>query len=329
MAPPNSSRNVQETLLKQEIDPYLTEATLSALITEALGTSSRCDGYEILTGGCWNRVLAASIAGGKKHLVIKIAPRSQDAGLGREFAVLRYFRAHTSFPVPEPFLLDQSGRRLPGSVLVMEKVPGTVLEEAYPHLGSKERDRVSAEIAHHLVELHRRQETGFGPVELPPEQRSPTWAEFWLPRFDEVIAETDGKGHLPADLLPEIGQVRRHLPQLLGLGPCGTLTHYDIWTGNVMVDFRDGHPFVSAFLDVGGYYADYARELSSMFGLADEQLMRSYRLGHGLDDTFAARFDIYSFKMCLQLVCMYPDNASHLDRARHFLGRVQRFLELC
>jgi fructosamine-3-kinase len=315
--------NVQEAILRKKIDPYLTGKNLSALATQALGIRTHCADYSILTGGCWNRVITAPIDGGKSHLVFKVTPKIDDANLQREFAVLQYFRAHTAIPVPEPYLLDLTGKRVPGSVLVMTKIPGVVLQQIAQRLSEEAQRSVSEEIAEYIVNLHVRQEPGFGGVELPPAQRAATWPEFWLPRFDATLDEAQAKGLLDRELLAELAALRRELPRLLEIGSSGVLTHYDIWTGNVMVDFKGDRPFVSGFLDVIGYYADYARELSSMFSLADQWLMQVYRQRRGFDPGFEARFNVYSLKMCLQMICMYPTEPHHLENVRRYLRQAQ------
>jgi fructosamine-3-kinase len=318
-----TNQNVQEALLREKIDPCLTSEVLTALAAEALGARVRCDGFSILTGGCWNRVIAVSLDNGKKHLVFKITPRIGDADLRREFEVLRHFRTHTRLPVPEALLLDCSAEKMPGSLLVMEKLAGTVLQDLIPHLSRAQRDSIAQEVAGHLADLHTHQAKGFGGVEVPEEQRSPTWAGFWLPRFDAVMVEVREKGVLPDDVLVEINAVRPDFPRLLQIGACGSLTHYDIWTGNVMVDFKADRPTVSGFLDGFGYYADYARELSAMFSLADEAFMQAYQQRHALDEGFQTRFNIYSLKMCLQMVCMYPNDPAHRQSVSQFLSRIQ------
>lgn len=129
------------------------------------------------------------------------------------------------------------------------------------------------------------------------------------------------------NLLSEIDEIRPYLHQLLDIGVYGILTHYDIWTGNVMVDFKADRPLVSGFLDVSGYYADYARELSSMFSLADQQFMQVYGQRHGFDSSFEVRFNIYSLKMCLQMTCMYPSETSHIENVRRYLRCIQVYLD--
>jgi len=321
----SQSLNVQEELLREKIDPWLTDENLSALATAALGVRVRCDGYSVLTGGLWNRVIAVSTEGGEKHLVFKLTPKIEDTALRREYQVLQHFRAHTAMRVPAPYLLDVSGNRLPGSLLIMEKIPGTVLSEAYEHLSIKERACISEQIAEHLVDLHTHRQAGFGGVEVEPEQRAATWLDFWLPRYDATLAEAQAKGTVPDNLLAELHDIRRHFPPLLDIGSVGTLTHYDIWTGNVMVQLGGDQPYVTGYLDLMGYYADYTRELSSMFRLADERLMQLYEERHGLDKGFKARFSLYTLKMCLQLVNMYPTDPRHMENARRHLQAVQGY----
>jgi fructosamine-3-kinase len=321
--------NVQEELLREKIDPWLTEATLSALATKALGVSTHCGEPVVLTGGCWNRVIATAVDHGTQDLVFKITPKPGDADLQREFDVMRYLRTRTSLPVPEVYLVDLSGERVPGSVLVMQKVPGTVLhhQQLNQLLSAEEQDSVATEIAEYVADLHTHTGAGFGGLELPTHERAATWPDFWLPRFDSAVGEAQEKRPDLADLYAGIGDMRASFPCLLDIGTQGTLTHYDIWGGNVMVHITADHPHVSGFLDAIGYFADYAREISSMFGLGGQRFMDIYTQRHGLDRTFQVRHDIYALKMCLQMACMYPDAARPVEQARQFLSGVRAYLE--
>ena len=313
--------NVQEELLREKIDPWLTEATLSALATDALGVRTCCGPPVVLTGGCWNRVIAATVDSGSLSLVFKITPQPDDMALQREYEVMRYLRAHTSLPVPDVYGIDRSGQRVPGSVLVMQKLPGTALEGHT--LGAEDQDCVAAEIAEYVADLNTHTGAGFGGLELPAQQRATRWPDFWLPRFDGALAEAQQKRPDLADLFAGIGALRASLPPLLDIGAQGTLTHYDIWAGNVLVHATNGRLHVSGFLDAIGYYADYAREISSMFGLGGQRFMDVYTQRHGLDASFQVRHDIYALKMCLQMICMYADAARPVAQASEFLSRVR------
>ena len=179
--------NVQEDILRAKIDPCLTDATLRAG-HRALGVRVRCDGYSILTGGLWNRVISVPVDGTERRLVIKIAPQPDDSALRREYDVLHYFRQHTAMPVPEPLLLGASGEKIPGSVLVMSEVPGKVL--------SAIRDTDPGRAAQHRPGNRRAcQRSAHAPgaglrrCRTEPSKRSATWADFWVPRYDIAVAE--------------------------------------------------------------------------------------------------------------------------------------------
>jgi hypothetical protein len=62
-----------------------------------------------------------------------------------------------------------------------------------------------------------------------------------------------------------------------------------------------------------------------MFGLADQRLMHVYGQRHGFDETFEARFTLYTLKMCVQLVNMYPGNPGHLANTCRHLETLQGY----
>lgn len=317
--------NVNERLLNERIDPHLTAENLAEIGRLALGRTVRVREARLLTGGCWNRVVAVAFHGDAPELVYKINPEPASAGIAREYAVLRCFAA-TEMPVPEPYYLDPSGSVIPGTVLVMKKVPGIVMHHVFGRLPAEQRRRVTAEIAHAVGRLHRRRAGGFGGVELEATGRVAEWADFWLPRFDRVFEDIAAKGLVPVSFLDAVTRAREGFAPHLRIGPEATLTHYDIWSGNVMLDRRGDDFHVSAFIDIPGHWADYARELSfmEMFGVADAEVYRIYREYRDLDAGFELRKSIYNLKMHLRHVTMYPDEAFYRRGAEDCLRRIQQ-----
>ena len=299
--------NVQERLLQERIDPALTTDNLSTLASRALNQDVTALEYRILTGGCWNRVIAVHIQNGDE-LVFKIGPEPGQKALEREFHVLRYFCTQTAMPVPRPLLLDLSGETIPGSLLIMTKIPGEALHQMYYRLGPEDVVKINLEIAEYVTLLHSRRERGFGGVDVPEDKRHREWASFWLPRFDKVIEEVGSGTFIETKMLDEVKDVRNRFHEVLEIGAMGTLTHYDIWSGNVMIDNRSGVPHVSGFIDIPGYFADYAREISFMylFGVADGTFFSKYGEVHDLDRDFELRLNIYNLKMHLKHITMYP-----------------------
>jgi fructosamine-3-kinase len=321
--------NVQEELLRTVVDPALTDEALGEFTRKALKEGDkrpRIAGYRVLTGGCWNRVIAVDAGG--YELVLKISPHSADEKIIREYAVLRTFAEMTELPVPEPLYLDAGGDLLPGTTLAMTRVPGAVMHECFGYLDDQSRARISSEIAVHLATLHAIRGRGFGGVELPEEERANRWADFWLPRFDSVIADAAASGVVSEILVDGAKEIRPHLHSLLDIGPESTFTHYDIWSGNVMIDTESDPPRVSGYIDIPGFYADYARELSfaMLFGVADRSFFETYLGRREIDQHFASRASLYNLKMNIRHIMMYPGQTVYQRGARECLDLLKAVL---
>jgi fructosamine-3-kinase len=274
-----------------------------------------------------------SFRSGEPQIVCKISPVDRDEKIIREYRVLGVFASRTSMPVPRPLLIDTSGRLLPGTLLVMTRIPGIVLHRMYGLLTKEMTEGLTDQIAAQVIELHKERSSGFGGVEIDEDGRHRSWPEFWLPRFDAVFKEVTSSGLVPNDLLRQIEDVRLRFPVALDIGQRSTLTHYDIWSGNVMVDFEGsgypGRPFVSGYIDIPGYWADYARELSfmEMFGLANDRFYSRYWSSFPEDESFELRKSIYNLKMHLKHIIMYPDEEYYRQGAAACLRFIQRVLE--
>jgi fructosamine-3-kinase len=106
------------------------------------------------------------------------------------------------------------------------------------------------------------------------------------------------------------------------------MTHYDIWSGNVMIDVEADPPRVSGYIDIPGFYADYARELSfaMLFGIAGRRFFQTYLRYHELDDGFELRANIYNLKMNIKHVQMYPGQMVYQHGAAENLAFIRRSL---
>ena len=319
------SLNVREDLFRQRIDGRLTPDLLGEIVTRALNRRSAVRSARILTGGCLNRVLALELESQPEELVLKISPEVGDRSLEREGKVLDCFRRSSRLAVPEPYLVDVSGELLPGSFLVMSLLPGRVMHEAVGSLNATQRNRILRQITSDVVELHTRTAVGFGGVEQSVAERS-DWPSFWIPRFQRVLERVQASGVVPPRFLEEARRVSEHFPRLLDVGSRSTMTHYDIWSGNVLVTADAAGARVSGYIDIPGFYADYARELSfmEMFGIADARFYATYRESHPMDDGWEIRKNIYNLKMHLTHVTMYPQEAYYRQGAAACLDFIRR-----
>ena len=315
----------------------------------------RISGYRVLTGGCWNRVIAlgvpeagpavdditgpfAGMAGNRakpSEVILKISPHENDGDIIREYHVLSRFAELSDFPVPRPLYLDAPAGRmqvLPGTTLVMTKIPGRVMHSVFGRLSPGERSRVLDQLTEDVIRLHRKKADGFGGVELPDDKRLASWPRFWLPRLEEVLKAVRDAGVLPEGVFSEVAELWPFLEELLDIGTESTLTHYDIWAGNVMIDPGDRQSgaasgaSISGYIDIPGNWADYAWEISFMqvFGLADEPFLRRYAEAHGLDESFEERLRAYQLRTFMKHVMMYPRESYYRQGTELCLDSLRR-----
>jgi len=319
--------NVNEQTLREKIDPYLTRQNLSAICSKALGKNVSVNAASILTGGCLNRVIGIDLGQSENPVVLKATPAKQDNGLKHEFEILQYFSEKTKMPVPSALLFDDSGHLIPGTFYVMEKIDGVVMH----HMSLYENDMKSviSQLANIVTELHKYKSTGFGAAEKSPEQLCQQWSDFWLPRFDQAIDKIAAGGHITVHILDRVNKIRSGFKSLLQIGSESTLTHYDIWSGNIMITNKNGNLNISGFLDIQGYWADYGRELSfmEMFGMTNETFYQIYADIHQLDDMFHVRKDLYNLKMHLKHIHMYPDQLYYRQGAEQCLRTVENAIK--
>jgi fructosamine-3-kinase len=315
--------NVNEKTLQEKIDPHLSAQNLSQICSQALNKTVDVERAYILTGGCLNRVIGIDLKHNQRSLVFKATPAEKDTGLKHEYAVLQYFVDKTSMPVPLPLLFDDSGDIIPGTYFVMSKLDGVAMHHLNFSLHAV-RD-ITEQVAKIVIELHQKRSNNFGGVDDKVEQKETKWADFWLPKFDQAMCKVRSGGHIQENIFKRIEKVRPHLKKLLEIGKTATLTHYDIWSGNIMLNKNNGGLKISGLLDVQGYWADYARELSfmEMFGVANDYFYSLYQQVHKLDDTFHIRKDLYNLKMHLKHVHMYPDQVYYRQGAEQCLLTIE------
>ncbi len=316
--------NVMESVLNEKIDPFITEESIGKVVARALEHDVDVREFKTLTGGCWNRVIGVAVDGGP-DIVLKINPEPSNPGIKREFHVLSAFAEKTRMPVPTPYAVDTSEDPIPGTVLVMKRVDGVVLHHAFGRMSERGRRDVLDQIIRHVIDLHRLKGSTFGGVEEPDNH---DWASFWLARFDRAMSEVEKSGHVGKPLLKSVYELRERFPEILETVEVSTLTHYDIWSGNVMVSPKNGSAEVTGYIDIPGYWADYARELSfmAMFGLLDAESLAQYASVHPLDEGFELRMNVYNLKMHLKHIVMYPHEAYYREGAEGCAAFIRRAL---
>ena len=70
-----------ESALVDRIDPFITPDNLALLASRAVGHEVRPRRTEVLTGGCWNRVVGVDLGDHEPDLVFKISARRAAPGM--------------------------------------------------------------------------------------------------------------------------------------------------------------------------------------------------------------------------------------------------------
>jgi len=276
------------------------------LLRAHLSDSLTVTGIRRLHGGMVNSVLELSTDGRPRSVVAKLCGRPGHTAFERELRALRWYRANTAFPVPEPYACDVSASIFPGSCLLMERLPGVNLAEA--GLDGTARARIERQMARILADLHEQTRGTYGSALDPPEKSARRWLDRFGPRiraeYDAVAERLTPRARRATERV--LAELDRWLPE----SGRPTLVHGDLWATNIIVERRrpDG-PAISGFVDGGCEYTDVEYELAYLrvFDTAGVEFFREYARRHPLRPGFETRCRIYWLNTMLLHVRVFGD----------------------
>ena len=264
--------------------------TATAIVQEHLDPALSVTQVRPLTGGMINTVVEFVTDGDPASVVAKLSKEKGGGGFQGEYNSLRYFSESTSFPVPHPYVAFAEGVSFDGKGILMEKMPGRHLGEA--RLTRKGMEHYQHELARILADLHDHRRDSYGSAAGDPGYD--LWVTEVRRRMTRVFGEMRHRISSEARSI-----VERLLPELEHWLPEfnePTLTHGDIWGGNVMVDDADpDEPRISALIDGGAAFREVEDELAYLrvFHTADETFFRDYVQRHELREGFDRRCRVY------------------------------------
>jgi len=284
----------------------LTPDEVERMLEAWLGYHVECLRLERLTGGCIYNVFEVEFDDPASPVVVKVAPGARETGLGREARTLDYFAAHTAFPVPRALHCDLSGKAVPYSYLVLERVPGVNLAEATGFMTEEDALRVEREMAEAVAELHTHtRPAGFGLIHDP--NPPPTWAEWFGGVMRSSIEDNAGLGLLTTEELQHCTGLLAPLVRLLPDDGPPTLIHGDIWAANVMVASDGAETHLSGFLDPGGAFADPEYDLAylEIWRTVGDPFFEVYGAAHPLREGYELRRMFYWLNTLLVHVAVF------------------------
>ncbi len=216
--------SIPETLLEQLVRPYLARPPRGFRFRR-IPTGKFNTSYFVEAGGDY---------------VLRIAPPPDAVFCFYEREMMRQepglhalLRKKTSVPVARVVAFDDSHSVIPRDYILMERLPGRPLTEAW----DVDTDHVFRQVGRHLAEVHALHADRYGYLgEHRPMEPQPTWADafhvMWNKLIDDIVAVgyygDEESAHLRRLLDASIRLFDRPVP--------ASLLHMDIWGQNILVD---------------------------------------------------------------------------------------------
>jgi len=225
-----------------------------------LGESVSVTSLMPLTGGCVNTVVELGFDHPRSPVVIKAAHGPGHGGLEHEYATLSFFQNNTTFPLPEPYLVDVSCEEVPFSFLLMQRLPGMNFGQASRWMTSRDHMSVERRIAEAVAELHTHTGPHFGSIHADSGHTS--WAEAFKPGVQREHDWNRELGLVSARSLDRVAEMLERFDRLFDVPGEPVMVHGDIWATNIIVRGEPGSASLSGFVDGGGSYSHPEFELA-------------------------------------------------------------------
>ena len=255
-----------------------------------------------------------------------------------EAAGLEWLGSADALPVPEVL------------AVISEPQPGLVLEWIEP--GGRLDDAGEANLGRGLAQLHKVDAGAFGA--LPPALGSPSsagsqspgasharewglhvgpvslaaapeddegqgFAGFYAARLEDLAAQAQDRGALDPGGASVIDTLCEHIDEIAGPPEPPSLTHGDLWTGNVFVS-SDGRPHL---IDPAAHGAHRELDLSmlSLFGSQSSRFFDAYEEFHPLSDDWQERVRLWQIQPLLIHAILFGGSygSSAVEAARTYL----------
>jgi aminoglycoside phosphotransferase (APT) family kinase protein len=317
---------------------FLTEPQLAAILrTEAI--SNELTSQDVLDGGTFNTVYRLQFAD-RPGIVLKLTPDPNGAAMTYEHGILRseaefytLARAHTGLPVPQVIAVHElAAEHGGGQALLVEELPGVSWSQM--SLPAEDQSRLRARLGELVASMRQVSGPGFGYPAQSTGPLTPSWAEAFTGMTEAVLADAE---RFEAELPVSADQVRKMLAACsadLEQVTTPILVHFDLWSGNILVDVTGPAPVISGIIDgERSLWGDPIIDLVSTALLAeirdDADFIRGYQRAGAvlpLDESARRRLLLYRIYLGLIMTVEPIPRGAQQARATEFTQAIEDHL---
>ncbi len=150
--------------------------------------------------GYTNHIYEISINYPRKDLILKVgSPKEEYYSIAKEAYIINLIRDKTNIPVPDIYVVDEGHKIIPFDYILMSKLPGMDLDEAWDLIPNDQRNKVAYYAGKMLAELHTIKMDSFGDIIKSGVIKGPklafknegqrsinSWVEYIYPEFVRV-----------------------------------------------------------------------------------------------------------------------------------------------
>lgn len=291
------------------MDSDISWQLLRGIVRDWAGTSAELAEVTPLHGGAIHTTLAITTKDAAKA-VLKITPHRVDRGYLDESHQLALLKS-LGVPVPDVYACHLGSLDSPNSYILLQFVDGVCLNDAKRRCTHDEFDQVQTHLAELVLKIHACRSPNYARVSTHDAQPHDAWPAFYRRLYDPIWAEAEKIPQLPVKSKRLIAKVHDRLDRLIAHDDCPRLTHWDLWSGNLVIrPDPAGRWRVSALLDPNCKFAHAEAELAYMdlFNTSTSAFTKAYQHERKLPpDYHRVRKPIYQLYPLINDVTLHGD----------------------
>lgn len=262
--------------MKSRTKNRLTEEKIRELVKIHFGQECEISGIEELKGGMFNAIYRIGRERERDKIVLKVGvvPGTPLLTYERdimpvEVECLRLVKERTNVPVPRVLAYDFGKTRTESNYFFMTALEGVPLSAVSKKMTRDNLDKIKAELAGYLAEMHQVKGDYFGYFTEEPKLRFATWKEAFFHMFEQLLRDAKERN----TKLP-YARIRQALSANAGYleeQKEPSLVEFDCHEGNVFVRQAEGEYRIEGIIDLErAFWGDPIGDFPTAFVFADD-----------------------------------------------------------